>query len=142
MRRKPGTDTRFPAQFAGNSLSVGMGLRPAKFHEKLPLRRWCPPGTDETAMDFRRLLPEIRGQAQDVIEARTGVKIGQAQLAGLAGDLAAWADDFYAERARDADTCLPWSDVIMMQADGKGIAMRPEHRASVGKESDAAHPGI
>src|ERR1035437_5496955 len=82
------------------------------------------------------------GQAQDVIEARTGVKIGQAQLAGLAGNLAAWADDFYAERARDADTCLPWSDVIMMQADGKGIAMRPEHRASAGQETDAAHPGI
>ena len=82
------------------------------------------------------------GQAQDVIEARTGVKIGQAQLAGLAGNLAAWADDFYAGRARDADTCLPWSDVIMMQADGKGIAMRPEHRASAGQETDAAHPGI
>jgi hypothetical protein len=82
------------------------------------------------------------GQAQDVIEARTGVKIGPAQLAGLAGDLAAWVDDFCAERARDADTCLPWSDVIMMRADGKGIAMRPGHRASAGKESDAAHPGI
>jgi hypothetical protein len=82
------------------------------------------------------------GQAQDVIEARTGVKIGQAQLAGLAGNLAAWVDDFYAGRARDADTCLPWSDVIMMQAGGKGIAMRPEHRASAGQETDAAHPGI
>ena len=82
------------------------------------------------------------GQAQDVIEARTGVKIGQAQLAGLAGNLAAWADDFCAERARDAGTCLPWSDVIMMQAGGKGIAMRPEHRASAGQETDAAHPGI
>src|ERR1019366_6710125 len=29
-----------------------------------------------------------------------------------------------------------------MQADGKGIAMRPEHRASAGQETDAAHPGI
>ncbi|MGC2475779.1 MAG: hypothetical protein WA485_15670, partial [Candidatus Sulfotelmatobacter sp.] len=34
IRRKPGTDTKFPVQFAGNWLSVGMGLRPAKFHEK------------------------------------------------------------------------------------------------------------
>src|ERR1035438_3380944 len=41
-----------------------MGLRPAKLHEKLPLRRRCPPGTDETAMDFRRLLPEIRWQSR------------------------------------------------------------------------------
>src|SRR6266851_4415127 len=75
------------------------------------------------------------GQAQEVIEARTGVKIGPAQLAGLAQDLAAGVDDFYAWRASGADTALPYSDVIMMQADGKGIAMRPEHRASAGKET-------
>jgi hypothetical protein len=83
------------------------------------------------------------GQAQEVIEARTGVTIGRAQLAGLAGDLAAWTDDFYARRARDAGTGLLASDVIMMQADGKGIALRPEHRKDgAGKEPDAAHPGI
>src|SRR5712692_6839253 len=82
------------------------------------------------------------GQAQEVIEARTGVKIGPAQLAGLAQDLAAGVDDFYAWRASGADTALPYSDVIMMQADGKGIAMRPGHRASAGKETSAAHPGI
>ena len=29
----------------------------------------------------------------------------------------------------------------MMQADGKGIAMRPEHRKNAGK-ADAGHPGI
>ena len=80
------------------------------------------------------------GQAQEVIEARTGVKIGPAQLAGLAKDLACWVDDFYDQRAWAADMDLPASDVLMMQADGKGIAMRPEHRA--GKPSDAAHPGI
>ena len=47
------------------------------------------------------------GQAQEVIAARTGVTVGRAQLAGLAEDLAAWTDDFYEERARDADeeTC-------------------------------------
>ena len=81
------------------------------------------------------------GQAQEVIEARTGVRIGRAQLAGLAGDLAAWADDFYARRARDAGAGLPASDVLMMQADGKGIALRPEHRKG-GGQADAAHPGI
>ena len=80
------------------------------------------------------------GQAQEVIEARTGVTVGRVQLAGLAADLAAWTGDFYGERARDADTDLPDSDVIMMQADGKGIAMRPEHRT--GKGEDPAHPGI
>jgi hypothetical protein len=80
------------------------------------------------------------GQAQDVIEARTGVRIGHAQLAGIAADLAAWVDDFYDQRERGADLGLPASDVIMMQADGKGIAMRPEHRSA--RETDAAHPGI
>jgi len=34
------------------------------------------------------------GQAQEVIGARTGVTAGRAQLAGLAGDLSAWTDDF------------------------------------------------
>ena len=84
------------------------------------------------------------GQAQEVIEARTGMTAGRAQLAGLAGDLACWADEFYDQRAFGADTDLPDSDVIMMQAGGKGIAMRPGHRkgASAGKEPDAAHPGI
>lgn len=81
------------------------------------------------------------GQAQEVIAARTGVRIGRAQLAGLAEDLAAWADDFYAERARQAGAGLPDSDVLMMQADGKGIALRPEHRQGGGR-ADAAHPGI
>ena len=82
------------------------------------------------------------GQAQEVIEARTGVTVGRAQLTGLAGDLAAWTDDFYEERSRDAEEGeQPDGDVIMMQADGKGIAMRPEHRKNAGK-ADAGHPGI
>jgi len=81
------------------------------------------------------------GQAQEVIEARTGVTVGRAQLTGLAGDLAAWTGDFYAERARDAEPDLPDTDVIMMQGDGKGVAMRPEHRKNAGNP-DTAHPGI
>ena len=81
------------------------------------------------------------GQAQEIIEARTGVTAGRAQLAGLAGDLAAWTGDFYEERARDAEEEeQPDSDVIMMQGDGKGIALRPEHRKGGG--ADPAHPGI
>jgi hypothetical protein len=43
------------------------------------------------------------GQAQEVIEARTGVTAGRAQLTGLAEDLAAWTGDFYAGRSRDAE---------------------------------------
>jgi hypothetical protein len=82
------------------------------------------------------------GQAQEVIEARTGVTVGRAQLAGLAEDLAGWTGDFYAGRSRDAEEEeQPESDVIMMQADGKGIAMRPEHRKNAGKE-DGTRPGI
>jgi hypothetical protein len=81
------------------------------------------------------------GQAQEVIEARTDVTAGRAQLTGRAEDLAAWTGDFCEQRGRDADTDLPDSDVIMMQGDGKGIALRPEHRKGAGK-ADAGHPGI
>jgi hypothetical protein len=80
------------------------------------------------------------GQTQEVIKARTGVTIGRAQLAGLAADLASLAGDFYARRALDAVEDLPDSDVLMMQADGKGIALRPEHRTS--GQSDTTHPGV
>ena len=73
---------------------------------------------------------------------RTGVTVGRAQLTGLAEDLAAWTGGFYEERGRDAEEEeQPDSDVIMMQADGKGIAMRPEHRKNAGK-AETAHPGI
>ena len=83
------------------------------------------------------------GQAQEVIEARTGVTVGRAQLAGLAEDLAAWTGDFYEERSRDAEEeQQPDTDVIMMQGDGKGIAMRPEHRRNAGKETESTHPGV
>ena len=68
------------------------------------------------------------GQAQEVIEARTGVTVGRAQLTGLAEDLAAWTDDFLRGTSPGPEPDLPDTDVIMMQADGKGIAMRPEHR--------------
>jgi hypothetical protein len=82
------------------------------------------------------------GQAQEVIEARTGVRVGRAQLAGLAEDLAAWTGDFYAGRSRDAaEEQQPASDVVMMQADGKGIAMRPEHRKA-SQDSGSARPGV
>src|SRR5258708_9079932 len=82
------------------------------------------------------------GQAQEVSEARTGVTAGGAQLTGLAEDLAAWTGDFYAGRSRDAEEEeQPDSDVIMMQGDGKGIAMRPEHRRNAGK-GDGTRPGI
>ncbi len=47
------------------------------------------------------------GQAREVIEARTGVTAGRAQLTGLAEDLAAWTGDFCEQRARDADDDLP-----------------------------------
>jgi len=38
------------------------------------------------------------GQAQEAIEERTGVRIGHAQLAGIAQGLAAWTGDFYEQR--------------------------------------------
>ncbi len=107
--------------------------------------RWMLPG-DPYTLGMRTLAAYHLagggyGQAQEIIADRTGVTVGRAQLAGLAKDLAAWTDDFYQERARGADTDPMPGDVIMMQGDGKGIALRPEHRKDAGK-SDAAHPGI
>jgi hypothetical protein len=106
--------------------------------------RWALPDDPYTlgmrALTAYHLAEGGYGQAQDVIEARTGVKVSRAQLAGLAEDLAAWVDDFYDQRAAGAGTALPASDVIMMQADGKGIALRPEHRKEPGP--DTTHPGI
>ncbi|MGH3181655.1 MAG: ISKra4 family transposase [Streptosporangiaceae bacterium] len=107
--------------------------------------RWILPG-DPYSLGMRALAAYHLagggfGQAQEVIEARTGVTVGRAQLTGLAGDLAAWTDDFYEQRARDADDDLPDTDVIMMQGDGKGIAMRPEHRKDA-RETGSAHPGV
>jgi hypothetical protein len=81
------------------------------------------------------------GQAQEIIKARTGVVIGRAQLAALASDLAYWTGDFYARRALNTPDAPP-GDVLMLQADGKGIALRPEHRKSKGNNQDARHPGI
>jgi hypothetical protein len=107
--------------------------------------RWILPG-DPYSLGMRALVAYHLagggfGQAQDVIEARTGVTVGRAQLTGLAEDLAAWTDDFYAGRSRDAEEDdQPDTDVIMMQGDGKGIAMRPEHRKNGG--TDPAHPGV
>jgi hypothetical protein len=108
--------------------------------------RWILP-EDPYSMGMRALVAYHLaeggyGQAQEVIAARTGATVGRAQLAQLAGDLAGWVDEFYDQRAFGADTDLPDSDVIMMQADGKGIAMRPEHRKGASGGSDAAHPGI
>ena len=107
--------------------------------------RWMLPDDPYTlgmrALAARHLAAGGYGQAQELIRDRTGITAGRAQLAGLAADLAAWTDDFYEARARGADAGPQPGDVIMMQGDGKGIALRPEHRKNAGK-SDAAHPGI
>jgi hypothetical protein len=114
-------------------------LYPADARQALP---GDPYSMGMRALAARRLAASGYQQAQGDIESQTTVKIGHAQLAGVARDLARWTGDFYAERARDAEQGLPASDVIMMQGDGKGIAMRPEHRRNKGKETDGTRPGI
>ena len=123
--------------------------------ERLAYRNWREPNLHPA--DARWMLPDdvyslgMRGlvafhlatggygQTQEIIKARTGVTIGRAQLTALAGDLAALTGDFYARRALDTPDAPP-GDVLMMEADGKGIALRPEHRTGGG--TDPAHPGI
>jgi hypothetical protein len=113
-------------------------LYPADARQALPAD---PYSMGMRALAARELAVSGFGQAQAGIEDRTGVKVGHAQLSDIADDLARWTGGFYEERARDADEDPPAGDVIMMQADGKGIAMRPEHRRSKGKE-DGTRPGI
>jgi hypothetical protein len=113
-------------------------LYPADARQALPSD---PYSMGMRALAARHLASSGYQQARDDIESRAGVKIGPAQLAGIVRDLARWTGDFYAERARDAEQDLPVTDVIMMQGDGKGIAMRPEHRKNKGKQ-DGTRPGI
>jgi hypothetical protein len=113
-------------------------LYPADARQAMPAD---PYSMGMRALAARQLAGGGFGQAQQEIEDRTGTKIGRAQLTGIAEDLARWTGDFYQERARDAEEGLPATDVIMMQADGKGIAMRPEHRKNAGKE-DGTRPGV
>jgi hypothetical protein len=113
-------------------------LYPADARQALP---GDPYSMGMRALAARHLASSGYQQAQDDIEDRTGVRIRPAQLAGIARDLARWAGDFYEERARDAGEDADAADVIMMQGDGKGIAMRPEHRRNKGKQ-DGTRPGI
>ena len=69
------------------------------------------------------------------------VTLGRAQLACLALYLAAWTGDFYEQRAAGADAALPDSDVLMMQADGKGIALRPSTAAAPARGPMPPIPG-
>ena len=141
---RPGTAGAWRAS-SGRSGSAGWPTATAASRTCIPAdARWILPD-DPYSLGMRALAAYHLaaggyGQAQEVIEARTGVTVGRAQLAGLAEDLAAWTGDFYEERARDADTDLPDSDVIMMQADGKGIAHAPG--APQGRrDSDRRAPG-
>ena len=114
-------------------------LYPADARQALP---GDPYSMGMRALAARHLSASGYGQAQELIRERTGVRIGHAQLAGIAKGLAAWTDDFYEQRSRDAaEEEQQDGDVIMMQGDGKGIAMRPEHRKNAGKQ-DGTRPGI
>jgi hypothetical protein len=113
-------------------------LYPADARQALPAD---PYSLGMRALAARELAVSGFGQAQAGIEDRTGVRIGHAQLSDIADDLAGWTDDFYEERTRDAGEDAAAGDVIMMQGDGKGIAMRPEHRKNAGKQ-DGTRPGV
>jgi hypothetical protein len=114
-------------------------LYPADARQAMPADPYSP---GMRALAARELAVSGFGPAQAETGDRTGVKAGHAQLAGIADDLARWTGGFCEDRARDADEDLPAADVIMMQGDGKGIAMRPEHRKNAGKEADGTRPGV
>jgi hypothetical protein len=85
-----------------------------------------------------------RGSYEDAAAAltrATGVAIGKRQVEELAMRAAADVDAFYAWRRPDP---APQEQVLMLQADGKGIVMRPEGlrpataKAAAGKRKVAA----
>jgi hypothetical protein len=85
-----------------------------------------------------------RGSYEDAAAAltrTTGVAIGKRQVEELAMRAAADVDAFYAWRRPDP---APQEQVLMLQADGKGIVMRPEGlrpataKAAAGKRKVAA----
>jgi hypothetical protein len=79
-------------------------LYPADARQAMPAD---PYSMGMRALAARHLAAAGYAQAQGLIEDRTGTRIGHAQLAGIARDLAAWTDDFCEERARDAEEDLP-----------------------------------
>ena len=107
-------------------------LYPADARQALP---GDPYSMGMRALAARHLSASGYGQAQELIGSGPG-SVGHAQLAGIAKGLAAWTDDFYEQRSRDAaEEEQQDGDVIMMQGDGKGIAMRPEHRKNAGSRT-------
>ena len=83
------------------------------------------------------------GQAQEVIEARTGVT-DRPRPAGRASPRTSPPGPVTSTSSGPATRTpdLPGSDVIMMQADGKGIAHAPRAPQERRQGADAAHPGI
>ncbi len=80
-----------------------------------------------------------RGSYEDAAAAltrATGVRTGKRQVEELVMRAAADVDAFYAERAPEP---APQDQVLMLQADGKGIVMRPEGlRPATAKAAAAA----
>ena len=80
------------------------------------------------------------GQAQEVIEAGTGVTVGRAQLTGIAEDLAAWTGDFY-EQVPRRGTRRPARRLRDHDA-GRRQGHRDAPGARKNGGTDPAHPGV
>ena len=77
-------------------------------------------------------------QAQDLLLAATGIKIGKLQLEQITAEAAADAPGFYPAPAGQDDAPGPHDQQmpLVLSADGKGVAMRPESRRRRTKAPD------
>jgi hypothetical protein len=110
-------------------------LHPADAALNLPTERYSY-GLRELAA-----IESTRGSYQEAADAicrATGIKIGKRQVEQLVERAASHVESFYA--SRDQSQTEP-DDVLVISADGKGIAMRPEalRPATAKKAESSAH---
>jgi len=116
---RPPVDAGTAAESAGGGKTAG-NLCPADAVLNLPA------GKHSAGLARLAAVEAARGSFEDAaaaIERATGVRVGKRQVEDLAGTVAVDVDAFYA--ARRPDPC-PSDRVLVRQADGKGIVMRPD----------------
>ena len=118
------------ARIAYPRTRAGPALHPCDARQALPDDPYSL-GKPTIAADCLRPY-RVRADPEGGQRPRPGEDQGAAQLQGIADDLAGWAGGPREEGGRDAGERPPAADVIMMQGDGRGIAMRPEYRRNAG----------
>jgi hypothetical protein len=100
----------------------------------LPPRRYSW-GLQQMVVEY--VLAGAYEQAQRLVAAATGVRVGKLQLEQIVIEAAAGAAWFYPALARGRDQQEGPAGPLVISADGKGVAMRPEARRRRGARAPA-----